>query len=297
MKELLTQKVSDSISLLLLIIFLGGTFFMYQNYRYEELQQENSVLTNKIDNVNTALAKSITDIQAKNNILSGAFLDEQSRTISVVTDLQKVSGTVDVLQKLSQTDPQLLQKYSKVYFLNENYVPEQLTSIDPKYLFNSASGLLIHTGVYPHLQSLINSANASGLMHLQVISAYRSFGTQSTLKASYKVIYGTTKANQFSADQGYSEHQLGTAVDFTTPTVGASFDGFENSQEYAWLSANAYQYGFILSYPPNNKYYEFEPWHWRFVGVALATKLHNENKYFYDYDQHEIDTYLAQIFD
>ncbi|MEK7495870.1 MAG: D-alanyl-D-alanine carboxypeptidase family protein, partial [Patescibacteria group bacterium] len=64
-----------------------------------------------------------------------------------------------------------------------------------------------------------------------------------------------------------------------------------------WLTENAYKYGFILSYPKQNTYYRFEPWHWRFVGVALATKLHDGNKYFYDLSQREIDQYLVSIFD
>ena len=87
------------------------------------------------------------------------------------------------------------------------------------------------------------------------------------------------------------------AVDFATPATGTGFAGFDKTPEYAWLLANAYKYGFEISYPQSNTYYEFEPWHWRFVGVALATTLHSRNEYFYDMDQREIDTYLADIFD
>ncbi|PJC82708.1 hypothetical protein CO006_02150, partial [Candidatus Roizmanbacteria bacterium CG_4_8_14_3_um_filter_35_14] len=60
---------------------------------------------------------------------------------------------------------------------------------------------------------------------------------------------------------------------------------------------NAYKYGFILSYPKQNTYYQFEPWHWRFVGMTLATKLHDTNQYFYNLAQREIDLYLISIFD
>jgi len=110
------------------------------------------------------------------------------------------------------------------------------------------------------------------------------------------VTYGSG-ANQFSADQGYSEHQLGTSVDFTIPANGAMFSKFESDPAYSWLVENAHKYGFTLSYPKGNAYYKFEPWHWRFVGVALATHLHNENKYFYDLVQREIDVYLIKLFD
>jgi LAS superfamily LD-carboxypeptidase LdcB len=63
------------------------------------------------------------------------------------------------------------------------------------------------------------------------------------------------------------------------------------------MQNHAYIYGFVLSYPKNNGYYVYEPWHWRFVGVKLATDLHNQGKNFYDMDQRTIDTYLLNIFD
>ena len=50
-----------------------------------------------------------------------------------------------------------------------------------------------------------------------------------------------------------------------------------------------YKYGFAISYPAGNAYYKFEPWHWRYVGVELAAKLHNEAKNFYDLDQRDIN--------
>ena len=91
--------------------------------------------------------------------------------------------------------------------------------------------------------------------------------------------------------------KLGTAVDLTTTGLGGGLDGFEKTPAFAWLLSNAYRYGFVLSYPPNNQYYVFEPWHWRYVGVKLATDLRTEGKYFYDLDQREIDKYLSNIFD
>lgn len=111
------------------------------------------------------------------------------------------------------------------------------------------------------------------------------------------MVYGAGTANSFSADQGYSEHQLGTAVDIITPGLGGVLDGFDKTNAYQWMLQNAYKYGFILSFPQNNGYYVYEPWHWRFVGVKIATDLHNQNMHFYDMDQRVIDTYLVSIFD
>jgi LAS superfamily LD-carboxypeptidase LdcB len=120
---------------------------------------------------------------------------------------------------------------------------------------------------------------------------------QSALKTSYKIEYGVGTANSFSADQGYSEHQLGTTIDFTTPANGSALSGFDKTTTYTWLQKNAYLYGFSLSYPKGNTHFVFEPWHWRYVGVELAKKLHDENKTLYDLDQRDIDTYLIKFFD
>ena len=90
---------------------------------------------------------------------------------------------------------------------------------------------------------------------------------------------------------------MGTTVDFTSPELPTPLAGFHNTKAYAWLVANAHKYGFILSYPAANAYYQFEPWHWRFVGEELARDLEREHKYFYDIDQREIDSYLPAMFD
>ena len=84
---------------------------------------------------------------------------------------------------------------------------------------------------------------------------------------------------------------------FISTGQGGNLNGFDKTTAYTWLQGNAYRYGFIVSYPKANGYYIYEPWHWRFVGIRLATYLHNNNKNFYDLDQREIDTYLVNTFD
>ncbi|MDB5239365.1 MAG: hypothetical protein JWO00_700 [Candidatus Parcubacteria bacterium] len=210
--------------------------------------------------------------------------------------VNSVAGTVTTLQKLSKTDPELLQKYSKVFFLNENYAPAELTEVPSTYRYSDAKHNLIATAVWPHMKQMLDDATAAKIA-LYVFSSYRSFNEQSALKKDYKVTYGAGTANSFSADQGYSEHQLGTAADFITSGLGGQVDGFDKTAAYKWMTANAYKYGFVLSYPSQNQYYVFEPWHWRFVGVKLATDLHNANQYFYEWDQRKIDEYLVNLFD
>ncbi len=227
--------------------------------------------------------------------LSQLLEEEKERNDDFENQIKKVSGTVGKLDKLSKIDPELLMKYSKVYFLNEHYAPAKVVPIATSSLRNFSVPEYIDAKVEPHLTDLLEDAQSDAI-DIKIASAYRSFAEQKSLKSTYTVLYGSG-ANTFSADQGYSEHQLGTTIDFTSTEIGGGLTGFENTEAYTWLLENAHRYGFVLSYPKDNAYYVFEPWHWRFVGEDLARDLHKKELNFYDMDQREIDTYLIKLFD
>ncbi len=265
-----------------LVVLVGVAYGSFQTYH--QLEVEKTQLALELDSAMSSNYELIKKINEKEGVIA-AFQGQ----------LSSITSTVGTLEKLANTDEELLAKYSKIYFLNENYTPKSLTPIAEKYVSTGATNYQIHAQVWPFLERLLIDANADG-QKLLVASAYRSFATQSSLKASYKVTYGSG-ANTFSADQGYSEHQLGTALDFTTTKLGPNFNNFASESAYTWLKANAYKYGFILSYPEGNTYYKYEPWHWRFVGVLLATRLHDDHLNFYDFSQRDIDQYLVKLFD
>ena len=259
-----------------------GGFFYYET--------TNGIIQNTEDLENTILG-----LENKNIALADTLQKEQQKNKSFETQIGEIVGTVGKLDKLSKTDKELLQKYSKVYFLNENYLPGSLLEIPKEYLLQKERTLRIHSKVLPYLEEMIKALEENQTP-IEVVSSYRSFGEQSSLKNNYTVIYGSG-ANTFSADQGYSEHQLGTAIDLTTVKLGANFTEFSDTKAYEWLVKNAYKYGFVLSYPEGNSYYQYEPWHFRFVGKSLANRLHEERQYFYDMSQRAIDAYLINIFD
>ncbi len=286
------------VAAVILLLVFGGYYFWKLNEEKKILEARNTTLTQSLKTTEEALTRlegNLSQSQKDNSDLSESLTAEKTRNDSFASQISDLSGTVGTLQKLAATDPELLMKYSKVYFLSENYVPAQLSPIGSDYLYDEKKPQLILSGVLPYITAMLASAKRDGV-ELRVLSAYRSFYEQFSLKYEYKMVYGSG-ANQFSADQGYSEHQLGTACDFTTPAVGGNLSEFASSTAYAWLTANAYEFGFTLSYPENNSYYQFEPWHWRFVGVALATHLHETNEYFYEMAQRDIDQYLVSFFD
>lgn len=292
MKFLLKQlTIRQLIAPTLLVLTLFGAI----GYSYYSLQTDYRNLDTETQNEMNSLQGILLHTRQQNENLQTLLRAEQEKSNSFSSELTQIQGTVGSLVKLSQIDPELLKKYSRVYFLNENYVPAHLTQIPSTYLYEPKRTMQFSADIFPFLQRLVDAAQKDNVP-IKIASAYRSFNEQSALKASYKVTYGSG-ANRFSADQGYSEHQLGSTVDFTTPKIGGNLVGFEKTDAYTWLQNNAYKYGFILSYPEGNDYYQFEPWHWRFVGIFLATTLHDNNKRFYDLDQRTIDPYLITLFD
>jgi D-alanyl-D-alanine carboxypeptidase len=291
-----------AISILILVLGIIGVL-IYSTIQVFSLSDQLKDLANKTastteelsQNIRT-LVQNISDLQSKSDSLSNNLSNTNNNISAVKNEVGSISGTVGTLKKLSETDPEFLVKYSKIYFLNENYMPAHLNVIPDEFLYSDKRSEQFLSEAWPKLKILLDDAKSAGIT-LYVKSAYRSFDEQKALKSTYSVIYGSGTANQFSADQGYSEHQLGTTIDFITTGLNGQLDGFENTKAYEWLLKNAYRYGFELSYPENNKYYVFEPWHWRFVGVKLATYLYQNKKNFYDMDQRDIDIYLADIFD
>lgn len=300
------KKLHLFIFILIILNFGTVAFLGYQTYF---LRKDNSALKQEYEQKKVDTTVEIRDLKTTIALLEGDLLRtkkerddfemyynlEKIRMDEFASQISEIQGTVGILDKLSRTDPELLNKYSKVYFLNENYTPETLVKISPGYTYNPESDYFFYSKIWPFLQGLMQAANSENI-DIKIVSAFRSFGTQSGLKSSYRIIYGSG-ANQFSADQGYSEHQLGTTIDFTTSKVGTNYSGFEETAAYEWLLNNAYKYGFVLSYPENNEYYQFEPWHWRFVGKSLALRLYDEGKNFYDLNQRDIDQYLVSFFD
>lgn len=267
-------------------------------YSHIALQKQAAILEEHIAHMRVmqdALMQRLIQAQNEGRDLSEALNIEQNKNSEFEKQITDISSTVGTLDKLSKTDEELLAKYSRVYFLNENYIPQKLSQIPQEFVYSKGKDIYVHAQMLPFLVSLMRAARESN-NELFVASGYRSFDAQGGIKSSYTVRYGGG-ANSFSADQGYSEHQLGTTVDVTTRDIGAKLTGFEKTKAYTWLMDNAYRYGFILSYPEKNEFYIFEPWHWRFVGTKLARMLHEEGKRFYDLDQRDIQTYLVSLFD
>lgn len=156
------------------------------------------------------------------------------------------------------------------------YLPDDVTLGYPSELRHVAVGPLVR---------MIADMQTAGLRPF-VISGYRSYSAQAIARQKWAEAE-PERVNILSAPPGFSEHQLGTVVDFGSPElpeiVGQEdvefHTYFYKTSEGFWLADNAHKYGFTLSYPfeaIDITGFFWEPWHYRYVGVEMATHLFEE---------------------
>ena len=120
------------------------------------------------------------------------------------------------------------------------------------------------------------AVSAKKLGTLCVNSGFRSFNSQTLIHDAKVALLGKKAGEELAARPGYSEHQTGLALDVSTTQLGCRIGSFGASKAAKWIAANAWQYGFIVRYPPGKTQitgYVWEPWHLRYVGIELATDM------------------------
>ena len=163
-----------------------------------------------------------------------------------------------------------------VFQLPRAYAPQDLTDAAKAGL---NGGHLIRMVAIGDLSTMVVAAKADGA-NLAIQSAYRSYAGQVLTFNDWVSQVGYSEALQTSARPGHSEHQLGTAIDFRS-VGGASpwtYADWSTTKEGAWLAANAWTFGWVMSYPKGKSAvacYRFEPWHYRYVGRAQAAAIHD----------------------
>lgn len=112
-------------------------------------------------------------------------------------------------------------------------------------------------------------------------SGFRSFKNQRALYERTKESLGFETAERLSARPGFSEHQTGLAADFSARGQGCVIMVcFGDTKAGIWLRENAHRFGFILRYPAESTEitgFQYEPWHFRYVGVELALEMKSKN--------------------
>lgn len=162
-------------------------------------------------------------------------------------------------------------------FTNPRYQPSDLRLVSvPTLPGRGQDERSLRAVLMPDLEKLVAAARAAGVT-IRVGSGYRSYATQASLFASYARRHGEAEASRFSSRPGHSEHQSGLAVDLAGADQTCWVDEcFERTAAGKWLAAHAHEYGFTLRYPKGKESitgYQYEPWHFRYVGRELAGAL------------------------
>ncbi len=175
---------------------------------------------------------------------------------------------------------------NKYYYLTEDYVPENLEEISLSY---ARSGMQLVHEAKEAFETLSEEAKKEG-MNIIAMSSYRSYEYQVDLYNRYVETDGKEAADTYSARAGYSEHQTGLAVDVYNKEL--PYTSFEQTEEFTWMQENAYKYGFILRFPKdkvNITGYQYESWHYRYVGEEVAEYIHKNNLTLEEYYVKELE--------
>lgn len=184
--------------------------------------------------------------------------------------------------KTADINKKELMLVNKFYYLESSYVPENLISVPLSYAYGEFGSVKVTEDTYNAFLNLWKASNDAGY-YLIINSAYRTYDDQQSVYDNYKK-QGTDYADKIAARPGHSEHQTGYSLDIFEK--GYSSSNFEESDSYRWLLENAHKYGFIQRYPQDKVTitgYNFESWHYRYVGIEAATYIYENNITFDEY--------------
>lgn len=191
--------------------------------------------------------------------------------VNVNADYDPYDEAAVTKTNVSKGNLMLVNKYNN---LDKDYVIADLQpcSLQYSYADNYASEETISA-----FKNMWSAAKEKGLK-LMINSSYRDYASQEEVWQSYEEARGEEYADSIAARAGFSEHQTGLALDIITP--GANKNTFDQTEEFKWLEKNAYKYGFILRYPNGKEDitgYEYESWHFRYVGKEIAKIIKEKN--------------------
>ncbi|MBQ6539344.1 MAG: M15 family metallopeptidase [Bacilli bacterium] len=184
-------------------------------------------------------------------------------------------------QKPDYRDPVIVKKFStdmlvnKHFKLDENFVPDNLVSVDKNY--TNGDKLKLNKEAYEAFKEMYSDNS-----NIYINTAYRSKEDQLDLAKYYNNLYGKEYVTKYIAKPRFSEHETGLAIDVASKHKNV----FVTSKEYKWMLNNAYKYGYILRYTPRFEDitgFRSEAWHYRYVGKKISKELHKNNMSYEEY--------------
>jgi len=273
-KDTNINKLDEYIELLNKYDNLDGIITYINNYKDYEINLDNTTLS--------FIAEKYFIIDYLDRYLN---YYENNKNLSFKEIITRVNSNLDYpfyeYSNQSDLSKGMYTLVNKYYYLDSNYVPEELETVSYEYAIHNTK---LNKTALENFIKMADDAKKENLT-LKITTAYRDYNFQSVLYNNYVNSDGKELADTYSARPGYSEHQFGYSFDLTNANY-ADFDEFQYTDEYTWLQNNAYKYGFILRYPKDKEYitgYQFESWHYRYVGVDIAKYIYDNNITYEEY--------------
>ena len=262
------------------IVFCIGKLITTSNNKKDEkeivIKEKKTKEKDKNNNKDTRLEE-LENIDKKIDYFNYNYIDryikykENNKNMNIEQIIKNVNMNLDKKQYEDKIPAKNLNKetilVNKYYYLDENYVPNNLEKINNQYALDN---MKLVKEAKEAFEKLSKDALKEKL-NIIAMSAYRSYSYQVDLYNRYAKSDGKEKADTYSGRAGHSEHQTGLAVDVYNKKL--PYTSFENTKEYDWMMKNAHKYGFILRFPKNKEEetgYHFESWHYRYVGIDIA---------------------------
>lgn len=240
-------------------------------------KQENSTAPEKVqppeEKVNGG--NTITD----NSTADSNEEPENTFTLSsqFFNEIKEVNG-----KNVIQNPTNIMALVNKQYAFPSDYTPSDLVRPDVPFSFGNEDleKSYLRKEAAEALEKMFHSANKKGI-NLYAVSGYRSYDRQAMLFDAEVSQVGKKKAVLVVAIPGSSEHQSGLAMDISSKSANLVLsEEFGKTTEGKWLAKNAHKYGYILRYPKGKETitgYQFEPWHFRYVGKEAAKVIYENN--------------------
>lgn len=267
------MKIKKSIYILLIILIIIICFIIFKPNKNEKNNTKEDSKLEELENINKEInyfrnenIDRYIDYKRKNK---DKDIKQIIKDVNMNLDKEKYVDTYEALNP--NTEKILVNKY---YYLNENYIPKDLIDMDTKY---SKQGMKLVKVAKEAFEELSEDALKED-MNIIAMSSYRSYEYQVNLYNNYVKKDGKEAADTYSARPGFSEHQTGLAIDVYNKKE--PYTNFEQTEEFKWMQENAYKYGFILRFPKekeNETGYQYESWHYRYVGKEIAKIIHKDN--------------------
>lgn len=260
------------------VLMIGGYLQGWAEplYRVQVIDPaDGTSMIDRLEQVQTQIPNAFMTREASGDVIqAGSFSDpqgalhrqEQLESLGLSVQITSTGGEPIALLEPPEPQPQI--KGIPFHFPYP-LVPEGL-------LQAISSQHRLHQDAAQGFQRMRAAAQAEGIW-LQPLSGYRSWQTQSLLFQRQIQRRGSERAaKRLSAPPGYSEHHTGYAIDIgesRAPGTNLQYS-FDQTGAFQWLSTHARDYGFELSFPPNNlQGVSYEPWHWRYVQTPEAQRI------------------------